>query len=76
MGGLGHTLGPADVARVRAAGVSDAAIADALYVCFMLNTINRIANAMDFSWRTDAGRMKLAAELNRIGYHTPKLTLR
>ncbi|HYJ70787.1 MAG TPA: hypothetical protein VEX15_24285 [Nocardioidaceae bacterium] len=70
------TVGPADIARVRAAGASEAAIADALYLCFLFNTINRIANAMDFSWHTDANRMKLAAGLNRIQYHTPRFMLR
>jgi uncharacterized peroxidase-related enzyme len=65
----------ADVAAVRAAGVSDIAIADALYVCFLFNTINRIANAMDFRWNTDADRMKLAAGLNRIRYQTPEFLL-
>jgi hypothetical protein len=55
--------------------VSDEAIADALYVCFLFNTINRIANAMDFRWNSEADRMKLAAGLNRIGYHTPEFLL-
>ena len=67
---------PADVAAVREAGVSDGAISDALYVCFMFSLINRIANAMDFSWRTDADRMRLASALNRIRYHTPEFLLR
>lgn len=71
-----NTVGPADIEKVRATGVSDAAIADALHLCFLFNTINRIANAMDFNWHTDANRMKLAAGLNRIQYHTPKFMLR
>ncbi len=66
----------ADITPVRAAGVSDAAIADALYVCFIFNTINRLANALDFRWETDADRMKLAASLNRIRYHVPEFLLR
>ena len=69
-------MDPADVAAVREAGLSDGAISDALYVCFMFNLINRIANAMDFSWRTDADRMRLASALNRIRYHTPEFLLR
>ena len=71
-----NAVGPADIAKVRAAGVSESAIRDALYLCFLFNTINRIANAMDFRWHTDANRMKLAAGLNRIQYHTPRLMLR
>lgn len=70
------TVTAADVAAVQEAGVSDTAIADALYVCFLFNTINRIANAMDFRWNTDVDRMRLAAGLNRIRYQTPEFLLR
>lgn len=70
------SLSPADIARVRAAGVSDAAIADALHVCFLFNVVNRLANALDFQWQTDVDRMKLAAGLNRIRYHVPEFLLR
>jgi hypothetical protein len=31
---------------------------------------------MDFSWHTDADRMKLARGLNRIRYHPPQFLLR
>jgi alkylhydroperoxidase family enzyme len=41
-------LGPADAAAVRAAGVSDAALADAIHVCALFNTIDRIADALAF----------------------------
>lgn len=64
-------VGASDMTRVRAAGVSDAAIEDALYVCFVFNTVNRLANAFDFRWDTDADRMRLAAGLNRTGYRVP-----
>ena len=66
----------ADVEAVRAAGVSDAAIVDALYVCFLFNTVNRLANAFDYRWKTDADRLKLAAGLNRIRYRVPGFLLR
>ena len=36
----------ADIDRVRAAGVSDAAIEDALRVAFLFNVLNRLANAL------------------------------
>lgn len=62
---------PEHVARCRAAGVSDTAITDALYVGFVFNTINRLANAWDFGWDTDADRLKLARSLNRMAYHVP-----
>ncbi len=69
-------VGPADVARVRAAGVSAAAVADALYICFMFNTVNRLASAFGFDWETDADRLRLAAMLNRSRYRVPGYFLR
>jgi len=41
-------LGPDDMAPVRAAGVSDQAIAEALYVAFVFNVMDRLADAFDF----------------------------
>jgi alkylhydroperoxidase family enzyme len=38
----------ADVLAARAAGVSDAALREAIYVCFMLSTMDRLADAFDF----------------------------
>jgi hypothetical protein len=61
---------------MRAAGVSDDAIRDALYVGTLFNTINRIANAVDFGWETEADRLKLVAGLHRVNYHVPAFLLR
>ncbi len=41
-------IGPADAEAVRAAGVSDEALADAIHVCALFNTIDRIADALSF----------------------------
>jgi alkylhydroperoxidase family enzyme len=41
-------LGPVDAAAVRAAGVSDEALADAIHVCALFNIIDRIADALEF----------------------------
>jgi alkylhydroperoxidase family enzyme len=41
-------VGPGNVAPLRAAGVSEQAIEDALYVCVYFNIIDRMADALDF----------------------------
>lgn len=42
------TVGPADIALLRAAGLTDAAIEDAITICFLFNVIDRIADALGF----------------------------
>jgi len=47
------TLAPGDVGQddltaVRAAGVSDTAVEDAIYVCAFFNIIDRVADSLDF----------------------------
>ncbi len=44
----------ADVDIVRAAGVSDQAIEDAIYVCFIFSVLARLADAFDFDLTTSA----------------------
>ena len=41
-------VGPDDVEAVRRAGVGDDAIADALHVCGLFNTIVRVADGLGF----------------------------
>jgi hypothetical protein len=65
-----------EIEAARAARVSDAAIIDALYLCFLFNTVNRLANAFGYGWEADADRLKLAAMLNRIRYRVPRFLLR
>jgi uncharacterized peroxidase-related enzyme len=65
-----------DIAAVRAAGVSDAAIRDALGVCTVFNTINRIANSLDFGWETEQDRLRLIGALHRFNYSVPGFLLR
>jgi len=69
-------IGSDAVERARAAGLSDAALSDTLYVGFVFDTINRVANALGFGWETEADRIKLARSLDRIRYHVPRLLLR
>ena len=41
-------VGPADIAPLRAAGISDGAIVDAIHVCALFNVMNRVADALGF----------------------------
>ena len=59
---------PADVARVRAAGVSDQAIEDAINVCFVFSVLTRLADAFDFDLTTGF-RWKVGGKMAyRLGY--------
>ena len=64
-----YAVGPEDIKAARAAGVSDAALREVIYVCFLFSTMDRLADAFGFEV---AG----AGELNRgewilrhCGYH-------
>jgi alkylhydroperoxidase family enzyme len=46
-------VGPADVRAVRAAGVEDAALAEAICVCALFNMIDRCADALGFDLPDD-----------------------
>ncbi|HVG90078.1 MAG TPA: hypothetical protein VNB54_01190 [Alphaproteobacteria bacterium] len=41
-------VGPADVKAARSQGASDAALRQAIYVCFVMSTMDRIADALAF----------------------------
>ncbi len=70
------SLGADDLARVRAAGVEDEALVDAVYVACFFNVINRIANALEFTHASDASRLRGAKVLRRLGYRLPAVLLR
>jgi alkylhydroperoxidase family enzyme len=70
------TLTPDDVRREdaalpRQAGVSDAALLDALYVCALFNLLDRVSDALDFSIPTPDEFRKGAKMLLRFGYRQP-----
>ena len=69
-------VGVADVQPLRAAGVSEAAIVDALHVCFLFNVVNRLANSFGYNWGNEANALKGAAILDRIGYRVPEFLMR
>jgi hypothetical protein len=57
---------------VRAAGVPDEAIVDALHVGFIVNCTNRPANAFGFGWESDH-QVRLGANvIHRTSYRLPK----
>jgi uncharacterized peroxidase-related enzyme len=70
------SVSAADVERARAAGVEDDALAEAVYVAFMFNTINRVADALGFEHRSDRDRRWGAKVLRRLGYRLPAPLLR
>jgi alkylhydroperoxidase family enzyme len=62
-------LSTADVDAVRAAGVSDEAIEDAMYVCFLFNIYNRVSDTLRFHVPEGEDLWKAAARvLLLIGY--------
>jgi uncharacterized peroxidase-related enzyme len=65
-----------DIDRLRAEGVSENAIVDALQVGFIFNVVNRLANALDFDYGTEVDAFKTATILNRLGYQLPGFLLR
>jgi uncharacterized peroxidase-related enzyme len=64
------------LATARSAGLDDAALTDALYVAYVFNVINRVADALDFGHRSDRHRLRGARILRRNGYRLPGWLLR
>jgi alkylhydroperoxidase family enzyme len=58
----------ADADALRAAGLSDVAIEEAIYVAFCFNTIDRIADAFDFELTPPKGLKWIARILSGPGY--------
>jgi hypothetical protein len=61
-------LGPGDAEEVRAAGVSEAALDDAIAVCFAFNLISRVADALDFAIPSAEEFDHQAGFLLKLGY--------
>jgi alkylhydroperoxidase family enzyme len=63
-------VGPSDLDAVRAAGVSDAAIREALYVAFVFGVMDRLADSFGFEL-PDARSLRWTARiLLNLGYKT------
>lgn len=61
-------LSPADVVPLRAAGLTDEEIADAIHVCAAFNLINRLADALGWEMQGDAAVHRYADLLLKMGY--------
>ena len=61
-------VGPADVAPLRALGLSDAAIEDAIHACVLFNIYDRMADALQFHLPGPAGYAASGRSLMKRGY--------
>ncbi len=61
-------LGAEDVAPLRAAGLDDAAVESAMYVAFVFNVMDRLADAFDFRVNDERGLKWVARILLKVGY--------
>jgi alkylhydroperoxidase family enzyme len=61
-------LSAADAEAARAAGLSDKALEEAIYVAFCFNTIDRIADAFDFEMTPPTGLKWIGRILSGPGY--------
>lgn len=66
----------AGVDAVRAAGVPDEAIVDALHVNLIFNCINRLADAFGFTWDSDHHVRLNAKVIHWISYRLPAIMMR
>jgi uncharacterized peroxidase-related enzyme len=67
---------PEDVDAVRAAGVPDEAIVDALHVNAVFNVVNRLANAFDWAWDSDRHVQASARAIHMFRYQLPGFVMR
>ncbi len=61
-------VGPADVKALMAAGVSKRGVEEAIYVAFLFNTIDRIADAFDFDLTPPQKKKWIGRILSGPGY--------
>jgi uncharacterized peroxidase-related enzyme len=61
-------IGSADIAPLRAAGLSDAAIEDAIHVCTLFNVYDRLADSFEFEIPDEHGFAMSATMLLKRGY--------
>jgi alkylhydroperoxidase family enzyme len=72
------TLRPAEIAaedarELLAVGVSAEGARELLYVCFLFNVLDRLADAFDFDLPTEKGNARIGLLAYRLGYGIAKL---
>ena len=72
------TLRPTEITAdsirtLRAVGVTDAAIREAVYVCFLFSVLDRLADAFDFTMPTEEQARTIGTLMFRFGYGMAKL---
>ena len=61
-------ISPKDVKTAQAQGINDAALLQAIYVCFIFSTMDRIADAMAFELPDERILKRYAWIANTVGY--------
>jgi alkylhydroperoxidase family enzyme len=63
----------AAIRELKAAGLNEQAIREAMYVCFLFNVLDRLADALDFTMPTDKEARTIGKITFRLGYGIAKL---
>lgn len=63
-----ESVGPEDITPLRAEGLSDAAIEDAIHVCTLFSVYDRLADSFKFEIPDEAGFAMSANMLLKRGY--------
>lgn len=61
-------VGPADIAPMRAQGISDEGIEDAIHACVLFNVYDRLADSLEFDIPDEHGFAMSAKMLLKRGY--------
>jgi uncharacterized peroxidase-related enzyme len=64
-------VGPEDVRPLRAAGINEEAIVEAIHVCVTFSLIGRLADALDFKMPSAFANGRSAKMYYRLGYKLP-----
>lgn len=67
------TLSAESVRPLRAAGLNERAIREVVYVCFLFNVLDRLADALNFQLPSHEGARKIVHLAFHLGYGITKL---